>query len=190
MRDETVARSYAQTLFGLASRHEGAERYQAGIESVARLLDENAAFRTFLETPRIPLAEKKKVVREAFGTALPRPLVNFLLVVLDKRRQRLLRAIAREYHDLVDAHLNRVHAEVTVARPLDEQSLRTVMERLTRLLGRTAIPHVRVKPEILGGIVVRTGDTIYDGSLRRRLEDMKRTLLSARLGNPGVGAKG
>ena len=91
MRDETVARSYAQTLFELAGRYEGAERYQVGIETVARLLDENAEFRTFLETPRIPLAEKKKVVRAAFGAALPRPLLNFLMVVLDKRRQRLLR---------------------------------------------------------------------------------------------------
>jgi F-type H+-transporting ATPase subunit delta len=189
VRDETVARSYAQTLFELASRHEGAERYQDGIETVARLLDENADFRTFLETPRIPLAEKKKLMRQAFGSALPKPLVNFLQVVLDKRRQRLLRAIAREYHDLVDAHLNRVHAEVTVARPLDEQSLSTVTERLTRLLGRRAIPHVRVKPEILGGIVVRTGDTIYDGSLRRRLEGMKRQLLAAPLRNPGATAQ-
>jgi F-type H+-transporting ATPase subunit delta len=188
VRDVTVARSYAQTLFELATRHEGPERYASGIETVARLLEENRDFRTFLETPRIPLVEKKRVVRAAFAAVLPKPLLNFLLVVLDKRRQRLLREIAREYHDLVDAHLNRVHAEVTVARPLDDQALMTVTERLTRLLGRTAIPHVRVKPEILGGIVVRAGDTIYDGSLRRRLEDMKRTLLSTRLRSSSGGA--
>ena len=52
---------------------------------------------------------------------------------------------------------------------------------LIDLLGKTAIPHMRVKPEILGGLVVRTGDTIYDGSLRRRLEQMRRQLLAARL---------
>ena len=189
MRDETVARSYAETLFALASRHEGAERYQDGIETLARLLDENPDFRTFVETPRIPLGQKKEVVGKAFGSVLPRPLLNFVLVVLDKRRQRLLRQIAREYHGLVDEHLNRVHAEVTVARPLDEQALREVTDRLTRLLGKTAIPHVRVKPEIVGGIVVRTGDTIYDGSLRRRLDGMKRQLLSARLRNPGTAAQ-
>ena len=183
MRDETVARSYARTLFELAGRHEGAERYQEGIETVARLLEESREFRTFLETPRIPLEEKKKVVRGAFAPVLPKPLLNFLLVVLDKRRQRLLREIAREYHDLVDEHLNRVHAEVTVARPLDEQALRTVTERLSGLLGRSAVPHVLVKPEILGGIVVRAGDTIYDGSIRRRLEGIRRHLLAARLGD-------
>ena len=115
------------------------------------------------------------------GDVVPKPFVNFLMVVIDKRRQRLLREIAREYDDMVDEHLNRVHAEVTVARPLDESALSTVTERLTALLGRTAIPHVRVKPEILGGIVVRAGDTIYDGSLKSRLEGMRRQLLEAPL---------
>ena len=188
MRDETVARSYAATLFELATRHEGVEHYLEGIETVACVLDESPKFRMFLETPRIALDEKKQVVKKAFAEALPRSLLNFLLVVLDKRRQRLVREIAREYHALLDDHLNRVHAEVTVARPLDDQTLNEVTGRLSELLGRTAIPHVRVKPEILGGIVVRAGDKIYDGSLRRRLEGMRRQLLTARLRGSGVGA--
>jgi F-type H+-transporting ATPase subunit delta len=188
VRDETVARNYAHTLFELAGKHEGVERYGEGIEVVARLLDENPRFALFLQTPRIPLDEKKQVVRKAFGATLPRPLVNFLLVVMDKRRQRILREIAREYHGLVDQHLNRVHAEVTVARSLDEQALRAVTEKLTTLLGRTAIPHVRVKPEILGGIVVRTSDTIYDGSIRRQLDGMRKQLLTARLRTSGAPA--
>ena len=181
MREQTVARNYAETLFELARQNEGLERYQAGIETVARLLDENPRFRTFLETPRIAAADKKAVIRKAFADALPKPLLNFLLVVLDKRRQRLVREIAREYHVIVDEHLNRVHAEVTVARPLDEQAMKAITDRLTALLGKTAIPHVRVKPEILGGVIVRAGDTIYDGSLRRRLESMRRQLLSTEL---------
>jgi F-type H+-transporting ATPase subunit delta len=188
VRDETVARNYAHTLFELASRHEGVERYGEGVEVVARLLDEDPRFALFLQSPRIPLDAKKKVVRKAFGSALPKPLVNFLLVVLDKRRQRLLREIASEYHDLVDQQLNRIHAEVTVARPLDEQALRAVTQKLTVLLGRTAIPHVRVRPEILGGIVVKTGDTIYDGSVRRQLDGMRKQLLSAQLRTSGARA--
>ena len=186
MRDQTVARNYAETLFELASRNEGLERYQEGIEVVARLLEENPSFRLFLETPRIAADDKKNVLRKSFGGAVPKPLLNFLLVVLDKRRQRLLREIARQYHDLVDERMNRVHAEVTVARPLDDEALKVVSQRLTALLGKTAIPHVRVKPEILGGIIVRAGDTIYDGSLRRRLEGMRRQLLGAELRDSGA----
>ena len=56
-----------------------------------------------------------------------------------------------------------------------------IAERLSSVLGKEAIPHVRVKPEILGGLVVRTGDTIYDGSIRRSLEGMRRRLLTADL---------
>ncbi len=185
MRDETIARNYAEALFELAERHEGVEVYGEGIEVVAVLIDENDDFRRLLETPRIALAQKKAVVRNVFGGRLPTRLVNFVLITLDKRRQRLLRVIAREYKSLMDEHFNRVHVEVTLARELDEQSVEEMEKRLTAALGKTAIPHVRVKPGILGGAIFRTGDTIYDGSLRRRLEGMRRRMLKADL--PTVG---
>jgi F-type H+-transporting ATPase subunit delta len=181
VRDETIARNYAEALFELAERHEGVEVYGEGVELVALLLEENDDFRRFLETPRIDLAEKKDVVRRVLGKALPEKLVNFVLITLDKRRQRLLRAIAREYKGLMDEHFNRVHVEVTLARTLDERSIEDIEKGLTKALGQTAIPHVRVKPGILGGAIFRTGDTIYDGSLRRRLDGMRRRLLKATL---------
>jgi F-type H+-transporting ATPase subunit delta len=107
--------------------------------------------------------------------------VNFVLVTIDKRRQRLLRRISREYDLLLDEHLGREHVEVTVARQVDDATTQLISERLSSALGTRVIPHVRVKPEILGGLVVRTGDTIYDGSIRRRLDGMRRRLLGARL---------
>jgi F-type H+-transporting ATPase subunit delta len=185
MRDETVARNYAEALFELAERHEGVDVYGDGIEVVAVLIDENDSFRRFLETPRIDVAKKKEVVRRVFGERLPAKLVNFLLITLDKRRQRLLREMAREYRSLMDEHLNRVHVEVTLARKLDEDAIEEMGKRLTAALGKTAIPHVRVKPGILGGAIFRTGDMIYDGSLRRRLDGMRRKLMKADL--PTVG---
>lgn len=186
MRDETVARNYAETLFELALRHEGQETenletYGEGIESVARLIDENHDFRLFLETPRISGAEKKEVLRRAFEGSVPKHLLHFLLITVDKRRQRLLRDIAEQYHALLDEHLGRQHVEVTLAREVDENVMEQVSASLSRMLGKTAIPHVRIKPGILGGIVVRAGDTIYDGSLRRRFDRMRRRLLAADL---------
>ena len=94
MRDETVARSYAETLFELAQRHEGVEAFGTGIEMVARLLDDDSQFRLFLETPRIADADKRAVLQTALRDALPKNLLNFLLITIDKRRQRLLREIA------------------------------------------------------------------------------------------------
>lgn len=188
MRDETVARSYAEALFEVAQRHEGLEVFGQGIDAVASLLDENPLFAQFIETPRIDAADKKAVVRKAFEDQLPKNLVHFVLVTIDKRRQRLLRDMAREFAALVDEHHNRAHVEVTVARSLDDASMGRLAERLSDLLGKTAIPHERVKPEILGGVIVRSGDTIYDGSLRRRLDRMRRRLVAA--GAAPAGAAG
>lgn len=181
MRDETVSKSYAETLFELADRNDAIEEYGQALATVARLLDEDPQFRLFLETPRIEDADRKAVVRKAFGEALPVHVVNFVLVTIDKRRQRLLREISAQYAALVDEHLGREHVEVTVARPVDEATEKVITEHLTRALGRVAIPHFRVKPEIIGGLVVRTAQTIYDGSLRRRVEGMRRQLLRADL---------
>ena len=181
MRDETVAKNYAETLFELARRHDGVEAYGAAIATVASAIDEDPKFRLFLDTPRIEDDEKKAVVRRVFGEILPKHVVNFVMVTIDKRRQRLLRDISRGYDLLLDEHLGREHVEVTVARQVDDATTRLISERLSSALGTRVIPHVRVKPEILGGLIVRTGDTIYDGSIRRRLDGMRRRLLGASL---------
>ena len=185
MRDETVARNYAETLIEVAERHEGLEAFGDGMEVVARLIDENESFRVFLETPRITAGQKKEVIRSVFAESLPATLINFLLVTIDKRRQRLVREIAREFHALVDQRLDRIRVEVTLAREMDDASIAELQERLTVLIGREAIPRVRVKPSILGGVVVRAGDTIYDGSLRRRLDGLRRRLLTTDLPTGG-----
>lgn len=181
MRDETVARNYAEALFDLARRHEGLEVFGAGITTVAALVDENPRVRQFLETPRIDAEQKKAALRKALGGEVPPMLVNFLLVTIDKRRQRLIGSIATEFHALVDEHENRAHVEVTVARPLDAPTSAALDSRLSRLLGKTAVSHLRVDPSILGGVVIKAGDTIYDGSLRRRLARMRRQLMTASL---------
>ena len=181
MRDETVARPYAETLFALAERHEGLEAFGRGIDIVAGLLDQNPGFRLFLETPRIDADAKKELIQKVFSPELPPQLVDFLLVTIDKRRQRLLRQMAQHFRELVDEREGRAHVDVTVARQPDGATLDLLTRRLSDLIGATAVPHVRVRPEILGGIIVRAGDTIYDGSVRRRLDGMRRQLLKVEL---------
>jgi F-type H+-transporting ATPase subunit delta len=188
VRDETVARNYAETLFELAGRNDALQEYGDAIETVASNVDEDPKFRLFLETPRIDDDDKKDVIRKAFGDALPRHVVNFVMVTIDKRRQRLLRPIATQYSALLDAHMGREHIEVTVARPVDDATRAMIADKLSAVLDKEAIPHVRVDPGIVGGIIVRTGDTIYDGSIRRRLDGMRRRLLQADLPAAGGAA--
>lgn len=187
MRDDTVAREYAETLFALAERHEGLDAYGRGVDLVTGLLDQNPDFELFLETPRIDAEAKKTLIRRVFESEVPPQLMNFFLLTIDKRRQRLLREIAQQFRALVDEKEGRAHVELTVARPIDDATLGLLTRRLSELLGVSVVPHVRVRPEILGGVVVRTGDTIYDGSVRRQLDGMRRQLLKAKL---PTGSKG
>jgi len=186
--NETIARNYAAALFDLAQRHEGLEAFAQGVDTVVGLLDQNPRFRVFLETPRIADRDKKELLKKVFSETLPISLLNFLQVTVDKRRQRVLTQIGEEFHALLDAHLGRTHVMVTVARELDSDTMHHLSRKLSAYLGTEAIPHVRVKPAVLGGVLLKTGDTVYDGTLRRRIKNLRKQLVSAEL--PGTALDG
>lgn len=181
MTNETIARNYASTLFELAQRQEGLDAFAQALDGVVGLMDQNPSFRLFLETPRISDGEKKDLLKKVFADAVPRTFLNFLQVMIDKRRQRILGTVAEEFHLLLDEHLGRTHVTVTVARDLGQDAMDELSRKLTELLGKEAIPHVRVKPAILGGVHLKTGDTVYDGTLRRRIKQLRRRMVAAEL---------
>ena len=102
----------------------------------------------------------------------------FLQALVKRGRQRLLREIATEYQALLDIKHNRVRAGVTLARPADEALQRDIQAALSRQLGKEVLAAFHVDPEILGGTVVRVGERIHDGSVRRRMTKLRRHLLS------------
>jgi F-type H+-transporting ATPase subunit delta len=99
------------------------------------------------------------------------------MALVKNRRQMLIPLIAHAYHDLVDQVEGRVHASVTVAREADERDRELVTTQLSRALGKTVVPHFHVNPDVLGGIVVRVGDTVLDGSVRKRLAILRGKML-------------
>jgi len=181
VRESTIARSYAEALFALGERHGQLEQFGSALDLVAASIEREPKLRLFLDTPKVEPAEKKRVLKEALEGRIPPLVLNFLMVVLDKRRQRIIPQISDEYRALLDEHFGRVHAEVTLAREPDEAMEREIAQELSDKLGKTVIPRVHVDPGILGGIVVRYGDRILDGSLRRRLVTLRRRLLDAKL---------
>lgn len=185
MQDTTVARSYATALFELGERHDAHDDFATGLNMLVQILERDATVRAFLETPKIDVRRKQDVLRRALEASVSPLFMNFMMVLLEKRRQRLLRAIARAYGELVDQKLGRLHVQVTLAHEPDEATERRIASELSRILGREAIPHVQVNPDLLGGIVVRYGDRIMDGSLRRRLLALRSRLVEAAL--PGQG---
>ncbi len=133
--------------------------------------------RLFLESPRIAAADKNRVLGNAFKGA-PRPFVLFLQAVVHNRRQMLIPAIAAAYMDLVDRVEGRLHAMVTVARETSDADRDMIAAQLSRAFGKQIVPHLTVQPAILGGVVVRIGDTVMDGSMRKRLGLLRAGLLS------------
>jgi F-type H+-transporting ATPase subunit delta len=185
VRDATIARSYAEALLDVGRRHRQEEAFADALLAVAALLRAEPRIRTFLETPKIELAEKRRVLRDALAGQVPPLLLNFLYVVLDKRRHRLIPAIADAYRDLVDEHLGRLHVQVTLAREPAADARADIGQRLSGILGRTAVPVVVVDPAILGGIIVRYRDRVLDGSLRRRLLALRTRMVAADLNVAG-----
>lgn len=180
MREEIVVRNYAETLFELAGRHGGVESYGGAVAAVADLTEERRV-RDFLATPRVSADRKKEALRRALDASVPPMLLRFLLVVVDKGRQRLLLPIMRHFQVLLDRHRGLRHMEVTVARELDEVEREDLAAQLSSATGATVIPSIRVNPGIFGGIVIREGDALYDGSLKRQLDAMRRRLLAAEI---------
>ena len=180
MREGSVVRSYAETLFELAARHEGVEAFGEGVDAVAAVM-EDPRVREFFATPRVSGAHKKAALDRALGTSVPPMLLRFLKVAIDKRRQRLIPSIAAAYQALLERHLGRRHLDVAVARPLSVEEMEDLTAQLSSATGDTVIPHVKIRPQIIGGIVIREGDTVYDGSLKRQLDAMRRKLMAAEL---------
>ena len=177
MREPTIARNYAETLLELAQRAGDLRGWGDMFDNVSNAVETDRRLRVFLESPRVSAQQKNDIIQKAYGGALPRTFVRFLQALVDHRRQMLIPIIAHEYHDLVDQVEGRVHASVTFAREADDRDRELVTSQLSRTLGKTVVPHFHVNPDVLGGIVVRVGDTVLDGSVRRRLAILRGRML-------------
>ena len=177
MRSVTIARNYAEVLFDLGERSGQTREYAELIDALAAAVETTPQVQAVLMSPRVPKGEKSRLLAGALRDA-PREFVLFLQALVKRGRQRLLREIATEYHDLLDLKLNRIRAGITLARPADDSLRGSIQENLSRQLGKEVIASFSVDPEILGGAVVRVGERIHDGSVRRRMTKLRRQLLS------------
>jgi F-type H+-transporting ATPase subunit delta len=176
LRTETVARNYAEALFQLGELSGNVEWYADLIDAVAAAVEQTPRVQAVLMSPRVPKAEKARLLGGALRD-VPREFVLFLQALVKRGRQPILRPIATEYMNLLDQKLDRVRAGVTVARDPDEKLQRAIQEALGRQLGKQVIPSFTVDPEILGGTIVRVGERVLDGSVRRRMTKLRRQLL-------------
>jgi len=178
MNEVTIGRNYAETLLSLAKREKQQEGWGTLIESLAAAMREDQTLKTFLESPKIAASLKIEILEKALGERVPHLFLRFLQTVIMKRRQMVIPEIASEYRALIDEAEDRVHANVTVAREPAQPEKDALARQLSRLFGKRVVPHISLNPAILGGVIVKVGDTVMDGSVRRRLATLRTRMLA------------
>ncbi|MHB1298989.1 MAG: F0F1 ATP synthase subunit delta [Gemmatimonadaceae bacterium] len=180
MRDVSIARNYAEALLALARKSSNTAGWGALISSLGDAVSQDKTLQRFLEAPQVSAAQKNEILAKALADQAPVYFVRFVQKLVSNRRQMLLPEIAVEYHSLLDAAEGRVHARVTVSREYDAAGREAITKSLSAALKKEVVAHMTVDPRILGGIVVRFGDTVMDGSVRRRLVKLREKLVVAR----------
>lgn len=175
-----VATRYARALVDLATRPDAPispRQVLDELDTFQRALTASPALRNVLLSPAVVAGQKRNLVsRLTVSLGLSDLVRRFLLVVVDRRRVNLLAEMRQAAEALLDERLGMVRVDVTSARQLSEAQRETVTAGLARLTGRRPRPHFAVDPQLIGGLVAKVGSTIYDGSLRGRLETLKRRL--------------
>lgn len=182
MRETTVAQTYAEALLEFASKEKAVDEYTLRFDQISDLIETENTFRRFLDAPGIQPAEKNAVLREVFGGVVPDSLLKFLFVVVEKRRQRLLPIIAEQFAALADEHFGRLKVQVTLVSEPDQELRKIVQQRLEQVFGKDVTPRYRIDSRIIGGVILREGDRVADGSVRRRLQLLRRKLLRTQVG--------
>jgi len=178
LKDRKLASRYARALLGALPDDREAEVADGFLQALHRAFAESAKLRDLLLNPAVARSERKAALRRmAEPAGGPARLANFLSIVVDHNRAAALPAIAEVFHEEREARAGVVPAEIVTARPLGEDLRRRAEQALQRMTGRRVRLGMRTEPAILGGAVTRIGSTIYDGSLRTQLSQLRRSLV-------------
>lgn len=174
--DARVARRYASALHAVAVRLNRHEIVRADLSALAVSARESSALRRVLESPLVPAPDKQALIDTRL-TGLDEITRSLLRLLVRKGRMDALTAIHEEYERCADEAAGVARAFVQSAAPLSDTQNAELQAALSAKLGRPVLLNVRVEPEVLGGISVRIGDTVWDGSIRGALEDMREQML-------------
>jgi F-type H+-transporting ATPase subunit delta len=154
---------------------------QGQLNDFADMLDASVDLREVLQNPSIPEPQKLRLLDAiAEKASLSRPVRNFLALVVHHQRLHELRDMVASYAALADEETGVVEAEITTARPLDADGRRLLEQQVAKLAGDQRVQATyREDASLLGGAVVRLGSTVYDGSVRAQLQQLKRRMVAA-----------
>jgi len=175
-----LTKRYSKALFDLCS--DGKERLTAfeALEAFREVYDSSAELREVVKNPAFSEGEKKETISGVL-TALktPKSMVNFLLFLLENDRLDCIAGIARDFEERLNQDLGRVQVEITSAVELSPADRERAVAALKKLTGtKEVIVECKVDPEVLGGVVTRIGNTVFDSSIRSQIDNMREHLLA------------
>ncbi|MGD8376315.1 MAG: ATP synthase F1 subunit delta [Acidobacteriota bacterium] len=175
-----IARNYARALSDTLPEVDLVRRVEAELTELARAFHDTPELRTFLAGPLVPRERKRKAADELLSSAgASKETIGFVRLLIDRHRIGLMEEVAEEFSEIAQERLGVVDAEVVSAKPLSEELRTRTVRSLGRLTGREVRARFRTDPSVLGGIRTRVGDTIYDGSLRGRIDRLRERFADA-----------
>jgi F-type H+-transporting ATPase subunit delta len=174
-RDTVVAKRYAKALFELAQEQSIISEVEEQLKLVVQALEKDPEASKFLELPSIDPEKKIAVLKGAFGDHVSALLLHTIELLLIRGRQDLIADVYKAYTKIAGESLGQAHATVYTAKPLSGAELSEVEASFGKLSGKKIIAEQIVEPALLGGVQVRIGDRLYDGSLSGKLDRLQKS---------------
>jgi F-type H+-transporting ATPase subunit delta len=171
-RRETAARRYAEAAFDIGRSDGTLDAWERDLNRLGSLL-ESAELRRFLEHPAIPFARKEAVLQKVAGEDVSREALALVLLMVRRGRPGAIGRMIEHFGELLRRERGIALAEVRTALPLDDEQRRALQERLAAITGDEIEMREMVDEDLIGGVAVRIGDTLYDASVRSRLERLR-----------------
>ena len=178
MSVQAVARRYASALADVVLARNEAREVQAELKIWDEMLQSNPNLGEVFANPTVALDQKRAVLNRLIKLAQPRPTTaNFLKVLLQNQRLTELGEINRKFAQVLDERAGVVAATVTTARPIAEAAYKQLRGTLSAMTGKQVRIDFVTDPELIGGVVTRIGSTVYDGSVRNQLQQVKEKMI-------------
>ena len=177
---KSTARRYAEAIFEIAERDGNVELWLDQLQTIARAVTDDAVVRG-REDPHVPLASRMAALERSVGPGMVPQMANLLPLIVRRRRVELLPQITAEFRRLYNRQAGIVEATAVSATPLGDEELAALRSRLEQMTGGRVQLQTKVDVSLLGGIQVRLGDLLIDGSVRGRLERLRNRLASGAL---------
>lgn len=180
MSVETVARRYATALADVVTKTGETENVRAELQQWETMMSANEDLMTVFRNPAIPQTQKEKVLESLLAKAKPtKTAANFLRVLLRNGRLAEIAHINQKFTSVLQERQGGVSAKIVSARPLSESEKQELRVNLEKMTGKSVSPSFEIDNSIIGGVVTTIGSTVYDGSVRSQLQQLKEQLIHA-----------